>query len=205
MKNQHNNKTPFYKSMWFWIAVVILVFVLATIGGHKGSNQETGSGSGRDTEPSQITVGYNDYNVKSSKVYRINYTNSDWEQAIVKVNKVTVYKLTKPYKVDVSGDKKEKVTGFIKLNMSVKALNDIAIYPTQATAVYGSEQAEGMGSDTWDGDINKNAKKSGTVYFPVKDLKNVSSISSIRLKFSGNNQDHILDDHDYDITLQLNH
>lgn len=203
MKEQNNSKKPFYKSMWFWIGVVILIFIIATFGGQKGKKQQEGSGNGSDTTPSQLTVGYDDYNVKSSKTYNINYTNSDWEQAVVKVKKATVYKLDKPYKVEISGDKKEQVTGFIKLDMSVKAINDITIYPTQATANYGNEQAEGMGSDTWDGDINKGAKKSGTVYFPVKDLKNPSSISSMRLKFSGNNQNHILDDHDYDITLHF--
>ena len=202
MQEQKPRKT-FYKSMWFWIGVVILIFIIATFGGRKGQSQQEGTGNGSNTAPAQLTVGYDNYKVKSSKAYDVNYTNSDWEQAVVKVKKVTVYKLDKPYKVEVSGDKKESVTGFIKLDMSVKAINDITIYPTQATANYGNEQAEAMGSDTWDGDINKGAKKSGSVYFPVKELKSASSISSIRLKFNGNNQNHVLDDHDYDITLHL--
>lgn len=203
-RTQHENSQPFYENMWFWIAVVILFFLLATFVGHKSNNQNTSSGSAEDTtSTNQLTVGYDDYKVKASKAYTINYSNSDWDEANVNIKKATVYKLDHPYKVEVSGDKKEEVTGFIKLNMSVKALNDISIYPTQATANFKNEQAEAMGSDTWDGDINRGAEKSGTVYFPIKKLKNVSSISSIRLTFDGHNQKHIMDDHDYDVTINL--
>lgn len=208
--DRYKNTIPWYKQFWGW--VIIAAFIIGIAGilitalfDGANSTSPTSSGSAKDTSsPSQLTVGYEDYKVKDSKAYTINYSNNDWDKANVKIKKATVYKLNHPYKVEVAGDKKETVTGFIKLDMSVKALNDITIYPTQATANYNNEQAEGMGSDVWDGDINKGAQKSGTVYFPVKNLKNVSSISSLRLTFDGHNQKHIEDSYDYDITINLN-
>lgn len=207
--DRYKNIVPWYKQFWGWVIIAAFVIGIVGIGitalfDGATSSKSAGSGSAENTIPStQLTVGYENYKVESSKVYNINYSNNDWDEANVGIKRVTIYKLKHPYKVEVSGDKKETVTGFIKLNMSVKALDDITTYPTQAIANYKDEQAEGMGSDTWDGDINKDAQKSGTVYFPVKDLKNVSSISSMRLTFDGHNQNHIEDEHDYDITINL--
>lgn len=196
---------PWYKRWWLWVIVVIAVLLLIGLFG-SGKDSSSDSGSGSNTQiasPSKITVDYDDYNVKSSKTYKLNYTNDDWDEANVKINKVTVYKLSKPYKFDSANDGKFNINGFIKLNMSIKANDDISIYPQQGTAVIGDEQEDAVG-ESWDGDINKGAQKSGEVYIPIKDLKKPTDISNIRFKFSGNNQNNMESDHDYDLTLKLN-
>lgn len=196
---------PWYKHWWVWVIIAVVALIIIGLLNGNDNDSKTGSGSGSNTQttsPSRITVDYDDYNVKSSKTYKINYSNNDWDEANVKINKVTVYKLSKPYKFDSANDGKYDINGFIKLDMSIKANNDISIYPQQGTAVIGNEQADAVG-ESWDGDINKGAQKSGEVYIPIKDLKKATSISNLRFKFSANDQNNMENDHDYDLTLSL--
>ncbi|MCC4346153.1 hypothetical protein [Limosilactobacillus reuteri] len=203
--NVYVQKKAWYKRWWVWVIIAIVALILIGSLSGNSSNSKAGSGSGSNTQissPSKITVDYDDYNVKSSKTYKVDYSNNDWDEADVKINKVTVYKLAKPYKFDSANDGKYDINGFIKLDMTIKANGDISIYPQQGTAVIGSEQEEAVG-ESWDGDINKGAEKSGEVYIPVKDLEKTTSISNIRFKFSGNDQNDMESDHDYDLTLNL--
>lgn len=195
---------PWYKRWWIWVIVVIVaLFLIGSLTGNSESKSSSGSGSNtQTTSPSRITVDYDDYKVQSSKTYNLNYSNTDWDKADVKINKVTVYKLSKPYEFDSASDGKYDINGFIKLDMTIKANGDISIYPQQGTAVIGSEQEEAVG-ESWDGDINDGVEKSGEVYIPIKDLNSPSSISDIRFKFSANDQD-MDSDYDYDLTLNLN-
>ena len=181
--NVYVQKKAWYKRWWVWVIIAIVALILIGSLSGNSSNSKAGSGSGSNTQissPSKITVDYDDYNVKSSKTYKVDYSNNDWDEADVKINKVTVYKLAKPYKFDSANDGKYQ----------------------QGTAVIGSEQEEAVG-ESWDGDINKGAEKSGEVYIPVKDLEKTTSISNIRFKFSGNDQNDMESDHDYDLTLNL--
>ena len=195
---------PWYKRWWIWVIVVIIaLFLIGSLTGNSESKSSSGSGSNtQTTSPSRITVDYDDYKVQSSKTYKLNYSNTDWDKADVKINKVTVYKLSKPYEFDSVSDGKYDINGFIKLDMTIKANGDISIYPQQGTAVIGSEQEDAVG-ESWDGDINDGVEKSGEVYIPTKDLDSPASISDIRFKFSANDQD-MDSDHDYDLTLNLN-
>lgn len=193
---------PWYKHWWAWaIAVVVLFCIFAAIGGSSESGSKEGSGSAAQT-PSSITVDYDHYDVKSDKIYKVNYLNKDWDGADVSINKITVYKLSKPYKYDSSDNGKYKIRGFIKIHMKTKANSDISIYPEQGTANFNNEQ-ESADGETWDGDINKHAVKSGNVYFPVKNLSKPTDIKSLRFKFDANGQKSFEDSHTYDITLNL--
>ena len=144
---------PWYKRWWFWVIVVIVaLFLIGSLTGNNESKSSSGSGSNtQTTSPSRITVDYDDYKVQSSKIYKLNYSNTDWDKADVKINKVTVYKLSKPYEFDSVSDGKYDINGFIKLDMTIKANGDISIYPQQGTAVIGSEQEDAVG-ESWDGD-----------------------------------------------------
>lgn len=179
---------------------------LTACGGNNNNNNKTSSGSGNNTAQttsnSKITVDLDEYNVKSAKTYNVNYENTDWDEADVKVNKVTVYKLAKPYTLDSINGKYE-INGFVKLDMSVKANGDISIFPSQGTAVIGNEQEDAI-TEAWDGEINSGAEKSGAVYIPVKNLDKVTSINNLRFKFDGSDQNNFDSRHDYDLTFDLN-
>lgn len=195
---------PWYKRWWVWvIAVVVILGIIGAISGGHDSKSKNGTASKDTTStPASIDVDYNHYNVKDSKTYNSSISNNDWDGANVKINKITVYKLTKPYKLETSdGDK--HINGFIKMNMVIKANRDISMYPQQGTANFNSQQQSAVG-ESWDGDINKGAKKFGAVWIPVENLKDTKSISQLRFKFSGNGQKDFEDTHDYDINLDLN-
>lgn len=197
--NVYVESKPWYKKWWVWVlAVIVLLFIIGSVG---GSGHKAGSGSAAQV-PSKITVDYNDYDVDDAKTYKVNYSNTEWQSANVKIDKITVYKLSKPYKFESANNGKFNINGFIKIHMKIKANSDISIYPEQGTANFGSEQQDSA-DESWDGDLNKGATKSGNVYIPVKDLKSVTSIKNLRFKFSGNGQNNMDDNYDYDISLNL--
>ncbi len=190
------------------LGVTLLAGLSLTACGANNSN-ETSTSSGKKTtqttkapKTSKITVDYNDYKVSSSKTYKVNYEDTDWDEANVKINKVTVYKLADPYEFESSCDGTYNINGFIELDMTVKANDDISIYPSQGTAIIGEEQEDAI-LEGWDGEINNGAEKSGKVYIPVKNLGKATNISNLRFKFSGNNQNDYADDYDYDLTFDL--
>lgn len=185
-------------------AVLLASFTLAACGNSNSATESTGSGSGQTTQSAnnKITVDYDDYAVGSSKNYKLDYTNNDWNLATVKVNKVTVYKLAKSYTYDSGNDGKFAINGFIKLDVSVTAKDDIDVYATQGTGNFNGQQQSAAGL-SWDGSINKGATKSGEIYLPVKDLNKVSEIKEIRYQFSAYPKENS-DDFNYDLTLNLN-
>lgn len=207
---------PWYKKWWIWLIAIIVVLIgLGLIGssGSSSSSSSKGSGSASNTASSsdsssttnKLTLDYKDYSVASSKIYNVNYSNSDWNEATVKVNKVKVYKLAKPYKYESANDGTFKANGFVRLYFTIKTNSDVSIYPTQGIAVYSNgEQHEADSLESWDGDISSGVTKSGTVTLPVKDLSKDSSLSSIRFKFDANDQNNIETDHSYDMTINLN-
>lgn len=203
--NVYIETKPWYKRWWVWTIIVVVLLVLFAIIAGSGDDDSSSSKSGKvaSSQPTSLEVDYDHYKVADSKVYKADYSNSDWDNATVKINKITVYKLAKSYKYDSDDDGKFNINGFIKVDMSIKANDDISIYPEQGTLNFGSQQSTSA-DESWDGDMNDGAKKSGAVYFPVKDLKSVSSIKTMRFKFTGNNQDDYTEDHDYDINLDLN-
>lgn len=229
---------PWYKRWQNWLSLVIVVLACGVLVHRFGSQlttttdnksyQETGSASqtsssddsnsdtNTDSDDSsasddspQITVDYKKYDVDSKKVYKLNYTDSSWNAAQVKVDKVTVYKLAEDYKYDSTNDGKFTIDGFVRIHMTVAPTRDISIYPTQGTVVYNNgEQHEADSDETWDGDIAKGASKSGTVTIPVKNLGSETSLKTIRFKFDGNYDTDDMDDNNsdktYDITMNLN-
>ncbi|RMC42356.1 MULTISPECIES: hypothetical protein [unclassified Lactobacillus] len=202
--NVYVETKPWYKRWWVWIVIIAVLLVLFTIiaGSSDSSSSSSKSGKVAANQPVSLEIDYDNYKVKDSKIYDSNYTNSDWNNATVKINKITVYKLSKTYKFDSDDDGKININGFVKFNMTIKAHNDISVYPEQGTINFGSQQSTSA-DESWDGDMNEGAKKSGVVYFPIKDLKTVESLKTLRFKFSGNNQDDFSKGHDYDINLNL--
>ncbi|WP_223894711.1 hypothetical protein [Lactobacillus helsingborgensis] len=204
--NVYVETKPWYKRWWIWVIIVAVVLILFGIIGSSGdggsSSSTSKSGKVTTSQPTTIEVDYDKYKVKDSKTFKANYTNNDWNSATVKIKKITVYKLARKYKFDSDDDGKFNIDGFVKVNMSVKAHSDISIYPEQGTLNFDNQQSTSA-DESWDGDINTDAEKSGVVYFPVKNLKNVSSIKNVRFKFTGNSQDDFSKGHDYDINLDL--
>ncbi|EJF02127.1 hypothetical protein [Liquorilactobacillus mali] len=214
-------KKPFYKRIWFWILIVIVLFIgFGTMGGsgsskssesasgkataHKTTNSEKGESSAKKSDASSITVDYNKYAVGSTKSFTTNYTDSSWNDATVTVNKVTIYKLTKPHKYNSANDGKFNAEGFVRLYFTVTAKSDISLYATQGTAIYSNgEQHEADSLENWDGDINNGATKTGAVTLPVESLANTSSLTTIRYKFTANPQSDMSVEKDYDFTLNL--
>lgn len=219
-------KKPFYKKVWFWILVVLVIVIFGAV--NSGSSSKSSSSSKSDTTKSvskatahkttasekgnvvakkaskSITVEYDKYQISGSKTFIANYTDSSWPSATVTANKVIIYKLSKPYKYDSANDGKFPIQGFARIYYAIKANQDISIYPTQGTYVYSNgEQHEADAGESWDGDISNGATKTGYVTVPIKTLPNVSSITTIRCQFTANPQSDMSSEKDYDFTISL--
>ncbi|RHW51397.1 hypothetical protein DS831_04505 [Bombilactobacillus bombi] len=233
------SKTPkggksFYKVWWFWIIAVALAIIL--FAAHSGSNT-SGSSNSSDTKTEKATghtttseekgnitsnqkakgnsleIEDESTPVLSKKIYKLNFSDSNWNAATVKVNKVSVFKV-KPFVYD--SESKKKAEGIIILNISVKANRDISnTYPDQGTVITddGQQQEAQLLSITgyttnWGGDIAKDATKTGDVIIPVEKLNKTDQFKSLRYKFNSSYDTDDYDDenanHDYDITIQLN-
>ncbi|MFT8955535.1 hypothetical protein [Liquorilactobacillus satsumensis] len=228
--NTYVEVKPWYKKWWVWVlAVVVVIFLLGSFGGHDSSNAKskttntstTGSAKGHKTTKSEtgekssvesksksLTVSYKDYDVSSDKTYSVTFSDSSWANTKVNVDKVQIYKLSKGYAYDSANDGKFNIQGFVKVHFNITAGRDISIYPTQGTAVFDNgEQHEADTGESWDGDISNGATKEGWVTFPIKALNDTSSIKSIRYKFDANYETDNYDDenshHTYDFTLNL--
>ncbi|KRL02493.1 hypothetical protein [Liquorilactobacillus capillatus] len=220
-------KKPFYKRVWFWLVVAVVVIIgFSQIGNsnndtsssaasgkataHKTTKAEKGeSSASADNGSKKITISYQDYDVANSKAYSTNFSDSNWAGTSVKVDKVTVYKLAKDYKYKSANDGTFQVNGFVRIHFTISPTRDISIYPTQGTAIYSNgEQHEADSDESWDGEISKGANKSGDVTIPVKSLSSVSSLKTIRYKFDANYDTDDYEDenssHTYDFTLNLN-
>ncbi|MBT9670422.1 hypothetical protein GPK34_00025 [Secundilactobacillus kimchicus] len=220
--NESNPGKPWYKRWWVWIlAIVLIIFFIGFIGGssddkpasstssnatgHKTTNQEKGA---TKTSHSTLTVDYENYDVSDTHVYTVNYVNADWDAAKVKVDKVTIYKLSEPHKYESANDGNFKANGFAQIHFTIKANRDIEAYPTQGTIVYGDgEQHEADSAESWDGEISKGVIKSGNVTIPIQKLSKVTSLTTLRFKFDAyydtDNIDDDNSDHKYDFTLNL--
>lgn len=219
-----------HKKIFSWIGVVLSVLALAVVlmtqsmysnaidkateapQAEPASNAKassTASSSSKTTKKNTIEVNYEKYEVKDSKTYKVNYSDTSWAGTNVTVNSVTVYKLAKAYKYDSANDGNFDVNGFVQINMSVLPTRDISIYPTQGTLVLDNgEQHEADSDESWDGDIAASATKTGNITVPVSSLDSSSSIGSLRFKFDGNYETDDYDDensdHDYDMSINLN-
>ncbi|MCW0953042.1 hypothetical protein OIT44_03010 [Weissella ceti] len=155
----------------------------------------------------KIRVHYDDYTFSDEKTFKSDVEDKSWNAADVKINNVTVYKLSETARFDSVHDGDFDIEGFAKINMSVTAKQDINAYPAQADAVVNtSEQHSVLSNNSWDGDISKGVTKDGDIFIPIKKLKGVSDISDIRLKFSANYDSDNYDDNshkDYDINIKL--
>lgn len=180
---------------------------------HKTTDDEKGNSEAKSSKSSSaakktLEVSYQEYEVQDEKQYNVNFTDTSWSAATVKVSKVIVYKLTKPYKYESSNDGTFDATGFVRLHVIVTPNQDVSVYPTQGTVVYSNGEQHGADSmESWDGDIAKGATKEGDITIPVKDLSSTSALTNIRFKFDGSyetdNYDDVNANKSYDITIDL--
>lgn len=202
--NKFVQVTPWYKHISTWIiAVLSLALVFSLVGKtssgssapdkaaskvtvHKttGSKAVDKTAKVAKTTNNTVTAGEKKYNVAGTKSYKVNYSDSNWSAASIKVDKVTIYKLSKAYKYKSENDGTFQINGFVRIHVSVSPKRDIEAYSTQGTVIYkNGEQHEGDMLENWDGEIAKGATKSGNVTFPVEKLASVSSLKNIRYKF----------------------
>lgn len=209
-----NNLTPWYKTPSTWIIIVLFILVLSmgffilTDGSFRSSSNSDSLDTAQKASAQSHTlkVDYKNYKIKAIKAYRVNYTDHSWDGGDVNINKIVIYQTAKPYKYDSANDGKFTIHGFAKIYMSVKAADDISIYPTQGTYSYSNgEQHEGDSMENWDGDINDGIKKSGTITLPIQKLTSTSSLKSIRMKFDASSQDEDSQSMDktFDLTINL--
>ncbi len=183
-------------------------FFILTDGSFRDSsnNNSFDSHQSSSSDNHSLKVDYKSYKIKAIKTYRVNYTDHSWDGGDVKINKIVIYQTAKPYKYDSANDGKFTIHGFAKIYMSVKAADDISIYPTQGTYSYSNgEQHEADSMEDWDGDINDGIKKSGTITLPIQKLSSTSSLKSIRMKFDASSQDEDNESMDktFDLTIDL--
>lgn len=211
--SQHSSSLPWYKTWWAWLVIVATIifvsgaFIIMTDGSFRNSDNSTDPfEESHKSAANTINVDYKKYKIKAVKTYNINYTDKSWDGGSIKINKIKIYQTAKPYKFDSANDGNFKVNGFARIYMTIKAQGDINIYPTQGTYNYSNgEQHEVDSSENWDGKINADVIKSGTVTLPIEHLSSTSSIKNIRMKFEGYDQDEDDDslDKDFDFTVDL--
>lgn len=176
---------------------------------HKTTEKEKSSSESKSSSAKKtIEVSYQKYDVQDEKQYDVNFTDTSWSPATVKVSTVTVYKLAKPYKYESANDGTFDATGFVRLHVIVTPNQDISVYPTQGTMIYSNGEQHGADSmESWDGDIAKGATKEGDITVPVKDLASTTALTNIRFKFDGSYETDNYDDDNanksYDITINL--
>jgi hypothetical protein len=184
------------------------------VSGHKTTAQEKGTDKKAQSKhkkspanSKQLEINYDDYRLKDQKDYTADFTDESWVDTKVVIDKVEIDQVA-AQEYDSANDGKFDVNGFVRLHMSVTPTRDINFYPTQGTAIYNDgQQQEATGNESWDGEIAKDATKDGWISFPVKELNNVTDLTSIRLKFTADyDTDNYEDDaayQDYDLTLDL--
>ncbi|WP_297819811.1 hypothetical protein [uncultured Lactobacillus sp.] len=162
--------------------------------------------AGKDNTEKGVTFDGDAFPISAKKIYNTNYTDKTWPGGTVEIKSVQIYKLKSPHQYESANDGTYEVNGVLKIDMIVKAAQDISIYPTQGTVVLSNgEQEDATNDDNWDGDIKAGAIKNGVATFPIKNLSSVSDIKNIRFTFSGNAQDTDNDglDKDFDLTIDL--
>lgn len=210
--NNSANNSSWYETWWIWLVIVVAIiiisglFVILTDGSFRDSNNNFSAPTSSNSNANTISVDYKRYKFKAMKTYKINSTDNSWQGGSVKINKVVIYKTAKPYKFSFSSDGKFRVNGFVRIYMTVKSKEDITINPTQGTYSYSDgEQHEVDSSEDWDGDINQDITKSGTITVPIQKLPSTSYIKNIRMKFDAYSQDDSDDslDKKFDLTVDL--
>ncbi|WP_125980084.1 hypothetical protein [Loigolactobacillus iwatensis] len=145
--------------------------------------------------------------VQKMKTYKVGVTDTAWAGTHVKISRVKVVKFKK-FKDPIT---KKTYHGYVAVKMSVNPTQrDISFNPTLGSVLTSDGQqvdADGFDSGSWDGDLDKGVKRSGTVYFNLTKLKNPKKIKSIRLKWDADYETDDVNDNNanktYDITVNL--
>lgn len=162
--------------------------------------------SSKTDNKNEIELNDDKMDIKDSKEYSTTYSDSSWAGTTVKIDKVTVYKTDGEYSDGDDG----KFNGIAKVHFDIKAGRDISMYASQATLNTNDGQqvdADTYDSDDFDGDLNSGAHTDGDVYFLLPKLDSVSSLKTLRLKFTSDYDTDDYDDdnsnHSYDVTVNL--
>lgn len=218
---------PFYKKIWFWFLLVVLLFItVGVLGGEEDGTPENNAKSASNTEvedhekKSDIKLLVDNKKYKNiaensketdsveflaDKTYKVDYSNSDWSEMKVGIDEVSIVKV-KNYE-DYSDKTAE---GFAVIHVNLDDIKrDITAYPQQGTILTNTgQQSEGSYElRGWDGEIMKGASKGGYAAFPIEKLENIEDINNIRFSFEAHYETEDYDDdnshHEYDITIDL--
>lgn len=217
-----------HKKVFAWIGLAISVLAFALVlgiqstyedsfndveEGATGTASSTASSENKKSNDKTVTVDGLKYDYKDSKTYKVNYSDSSWNIAKMTVNSVTVYKLDDGYEYDSANDGEFDIDGFVSINMTINANQDVNAYPTQSTVSFDNGEQHESDTGTWDGEIASGVTKSGNVVVPITSLDKSDSISTMRLKFDADiltedSTDAEYEDenseHSYDMTIDLN-
>lgn len=156
-----------------------------------------------------IDLGDDSIDIADKQNYTTTFSET-WSESTFAIDKVTVYKTDGEY-TQGSGHDKSSFNGIVKVHMNIDAGRDINAYPTQATLSTNDGQqvdADLSDSDDFDGELDSGTQSDGYIYFLLPKLKDVSDLSSIRLKWSADYDTDDYDDDDaykdFDVTVQLN-
>lgn len=139
---QPTSHKPWYKTWSTWVIIVLSILVISmgffilTDGSIRDSSNSDANTSQNTNNVHTLSVDYKKYQIKAMKNYRVDYTDHSWDGGDVRINKVVIYQTAKPYRFSSSNDGKFNIHGFARIYMTVKADDDISIYPTQGTYNY---------------------------------------------------------------------
>lgn len=211
-------KRVWYHNKVYWILIVtvlVVLIVLADVAIYHGIHklQVTGESTGLVVDhhydhaaraKGKIKLMYDSYRYTDQKTYHLNQDVNSWDHANIKINSVTIYKLAKDYqKIGLDGKSGNCV---MLINMTIKANQDISIYPTQGTVSTnnGLQANAMMGNQDFDGDIDNGISKTGDVVVVFNHVKNINDIKKLRFKFEAfGKSDDDVSNKQYDLHLNL--
>lgn len=145
--------------------------------------------------------------ILNKKNYDINFDDNSWNSALTKINNIEVIK-TNPF--IYSDSNSDKAEGLVILNISIHPSEDVNFNTASANLITNDGQqieTEFYSIKNYkenpDGEIANGVKKDGTLIFPIEKLNGIDDLTKLRLKFDASNNDDS-DDHDYDMTINLN-
>lgn len=207
-----------YRNKAYWISIVavlvgftlisdVVVFHTAKAVYHSVGSSELTFAHNNDRPAKAkgtVKLTYHSYKYAQKKTYQINQDENSWDHADVKINSVTIYKLVKNYK-EVGLDVK---TGncIMLINMTVKANQDVNIYPTQGTISTnnGLQANVMMGDDDFDGAIDGGVSKTGDAVVVFNNVNKIADIKKLRFKFDGfSKSDDDASSKNYDFSIKL--
>ncbi len=157
------------------------------------------------TYPSRKTFNLSDsvtIHTLAAKYVYANSKDTSWNGADTEIDGVSIMR-TKPFTYTDNNNDQQKGNGVIMVNVTVKANKDIFFYPDNGKLITndGQQLDASTVSDSF-GQIYSGAKKSGSVFFYVPNLKNINSITKARFVFDSHAKDNVLNSKNYSFNIK---